>query len=317
MKMRAALLLSLAIVACNRASTDEHGVREPQLPPSSVPAAPQDTKAAAAAAALQDGIVVAALAPATNIQPQLIGYATVLDLSELFASASQYEAAQAQREQAAAHLQSTNAELQRQRVLNADNRNVSDRAVQETAATAASDAAAVRAAEASLRAAENAARQRWGAALASGVIRNAAWARGLARGDSALLEVAFSADGPPPATIQVQSRTARYLAQTPRVNARLLRASHYYLVAPGSQFPVGMTIDIHGNPASSNGVIVPATAVVWIDGAAAVFVEASPGKYEKHPIAATTHVPAGFLETSLAPGTRVVVQGAQQLVAAD
>lgn len=294
--MRWTALLLLAAVACRQA--DETA------------AAPEPKKEAAAI-----GIVTAALAPATNVQPQLIGYATVVDLSELFASASQYAAADAQLQQAAAHLQSTNAELQRQRVLNADDHNISDRVLQETASAAASDAASVRAAEASVRAAQSAARQRWGAVLANGVIGNAPWARGLASGDTAVLEVAFNGDGPPPATIQVQSRTAHYLARTPRVNARLLRASHYYLAAPASEFPVGLTIDLHAVPASVNGVIVPAAAVVWVNGAATVFVEDRPSHYEPHTITASTHVAEGYVETSLAPGTRVVVQGAQQLAA--
>jgi multidrug efflux system membrane fusion protein len=296
---RTAFLLLAALAchtACHRAAEEES-------------AAPEPEKKAPI------GIVTAALRPATNVQPQLIGYATVVDLSELFASASQYAAADAQRQQAAAHLQSTNAELQRQRVLNADDHNISDRALQETAAAAASDAAAVRAAEASLRAAQNAARQRWGAVLANGVIANAAWARGLASGDTAVLEVAFNADGTPPATLRVQSRTARYLARTPRVNARLLRASHYYLAAPASEFPVGMTLDLHASAAGTNGVLVPAAAVVWVNGAATVFVEDAPSHYEPHTIAATNHVAEGYVETSLAPGTRVVVQGAQQLAA--
>jgi multidrug efflux system membrane fusion protein len=299
--MKWTVLLLLAAMACHPAATDEDDVEKP-------PAKKEEKKEPI-------GIVTAALLPAANAQPQLLGYATVVDLSELFASASQYAAADAQRQQAAAHLQSTNAELARQRLLNADDHNISDRAVQETAAAAATDAAAVRAAEASVHAAENAARQRWGAVLAHGVIADAPWARGLASGDTAVLEVAFNGDGPPPATVRVQARTARYLAAAPRVNARLLRASHYYLASPASEFPVGLSIDLYGSPATANGVVVPAAAVVWVNGAATVFVEDRPSHYAPHTIGAATHVPGGYVETSLPAGTRVVVQGAQQLAA--
>lgn len=296
--MRSIAFLLLAVMACHPAAVDEDDAA------ASTPKPKQPSL----------GIVTAELRPATNVQPQLIGYATVLDLSELFASASQVAAADAQRQQAAAHLQSTNAELRRQRVLNADDHNISDRVLQETAAAAAFDAASVHAAEVSLRAAQNAAQQRWGATLANGVIANAGWAHGLANGGTSVLEVAFNGDGAPPATVQVQSRTARHLARTPRVNARLLRASHYYLVAPASEFPIGMTIDLHGS-ASTRGVIVPAAAVVWVNGAATVFVEDKPSHYEPHTITAASHVAGGYLDTSLPPGTRVVVQGAQQLAA--
>jgi hypothetical protein len=295
--MRWAAFLLLAAMACHQAAAPDDDAKEAESKSVKAPI----------------GIVTAELQPSTNVKPQLIGYATVVDVSELFASAAQYAAAAAQRQQAAAHFESTSAELQRQRVLNADDHNISDRAVQETAAVAASDAAAVRAAEASLSATRNAARQRWGTVLADGVMANADWARGLASGQAALLEVAFNTDAVPPSTIRAQSHTARYLAATRRADARLLRASHYYLAAPASAFPTGMTIEVGASAGSPSAAIVPASAVIWVNGTATVFVEDLPAHYAPHTITAATHVPEGYVETSLPAGTRVVVQGAQQL----
>jgi hypothetical protein len=265
-----------------------------------------------------NGIVVAALQPAANVTTGTIGYATVVDLTDLFASASQYAAAQAQRQQAAARVQSSNAELARQRILNADNHNISDRALQETAAGAASDAATLHGADTSLTSIDNAVRQRWGTVLANGVLRQTAWARGLLRGDSALLEVAFSTAGAPPATISVQSstgqqRSARFIGTAPRVDARLQRAAYHYLAGPASEFPVGMSIELAGRTGATSGVLVPASAVVWANGVATVFVEESAGHFTAHPIDASARAAEGFV-VDLPPGTRVVVEGAQQLL---
>jgi hypothetical protein len=284
---------------------------------SGAPAA--ESTAASTDTAQENGIVVIALQPASHATPTVIGYATVVDIGELFSSASQYAAADAQHRQFAAQLEASRTALARQQLLNADNKNASDRAVQEAAAVAATDAASLRAADANRAAIENVARQRWGATLASGVIHGSAWATALQRGDAALLELAFTGDAPPPVTVVVRSgsrrqRTARLLAASPRVDARLQHAAHNYLASPGAEFPVGLSIEVTGRGAAANGVLVPARAVVWDNGVATVFVEKHAGEYDALAITATTRADEGFIEPGLAPGTRVVVEGAQQLL---
>lgn len=268
--------------------------------------------------AQQNGIIAVALQPASQQSTVIIGNATVVDVTDLVNAASQYAAALAQRDQAAAHLQASRAALERLRALNADNHNVSDRAVQEAAAAAASDEASVRSADVSALAAEAAARQRWGAVLARGIIGSAAWARQLASREAVLVEAAFTNETAPPQQIQITGAMgrpvrARHLAVSPRVDARLQKPVHDYL-APASELPVGLITNIHAPLASHGGVLVPKNAVVWHGPQALVFVEDRPGHYVQHPISAQTPLDGGFLETSLQPGTRVVTAGAQQLL---
>jgi multidrug efflux system membrane fusion protein len=269
--------------------------------------------------AQENGILAVALQPASQASPSVIGYATVLDASELFSAVDQYVGADGRRRQFAAQLEASRAALARQQILNADDKNVSDRAVQEAAAAAAADAASLRAAEASSAAIESAARQRWGATIASGSIHGSAWSRALLRGDAALVELAFTGDAPPPATLTLQSaahrpRTARFLAVSPRVDARLQRAAYDYLVSPAAEFPVGLSIEVTGRADAAAGVLVPTRAVVWDNGTATVFVEDRAGHYAPRPISAAVRVDEGFIERDLPPGTRVVVAGAQQLL---
>ena len=267
--------------------------------------------------AKQNGITVVELQPASRAASVTIGNATVVDVTDLVNSASQYAAALAQRDQAAAHLQASRATLARLRTLNADARVVSDQAVQDAAAAAASDEANVRAADVSARAAETAARQKWGATLAHGIISNAPWARQLAAREAVLVEVAFMDQEPVPERIQVNGAmgrpvAARHLAVSPRVDARLQKPVHDY-IAPAAELPVGIITTIH-QPLPSHGVLMPKDAVVWNGSQALVFVEDRPGHYVQHPIDARTPIDGDFLETSLKPGMRVVTTGAQQLL---
>ncbi|HKR66451.1 MAG TPA: hypothetical protein VJZ00_22180, partial [Thermoanaerobaculia bacterium] len=106
--------------------------------------------------------------------------------------------------------------------------------------------------------------------------------------------------------------TARFLAVSPHVDARLQKPVYDYL-APADELPVGLVTTIHA-PLASPGVVVPREAVVWNGAQALVFIEDRAGHYAQHSIDARTAIDGGFLETSLQPGTRVVTAGAQQLL---
>src|SRR5205814_2355466 len=75
----------------------------------------------------------------------------VVDVKELADFANQVAAARAQAEQASAKAAFDERELQRLRTLNADNRNVSDKAVQEAASNTAANNAQVAAANATMQ----------------------------------------------------------------------------------------------------------------------------------------------------------------------
>jgi len=240
-----------------------------------------------------------------------VGNATVVDVTDLAAVASQRANAMAQRDQAAARLRATRAELDRLRALNADDHNVSDRAVQDAAAAAASDEASVQSANAALLAIDAAARQRWGAVLAV--------APQLASREKVLVDVAFTADMAPPARIHLtgasrRTITASYLGAAPRVDARLQKPIYEYL-APGVDLPIGLDTAARAN-AGTRGVLVPKSAVVWNGEQAIVFVEDRPGHYVQHDMSTRVAIDGGFIDASLQPGTRVVVTGAQQLLSA-
>lgn len=308
--MRRVIVLLFLVLACGRESEEAPAEAAKTASDESSVTLPRET-------AQQNGITVVALQPASQQTTVVIGNATVVDVTDLVNAASQYAAALAQRDQAAAHLQASRATLERLRALNADDHNVSDRAVQEAAATAASDGASVRSAEVSALAAEAAARQRWGTVLARGIIGGAPWARQLASREAVLVEAAFTSEAAPPREIEITGAMgrpviARHLAVSPRVDARLQKPVHDYL-APASELPVGLITSIHAPLPAHGGVLVPKDAVVWHGAQALVFVEDRPGHYVQHPISAQLPLDGGYVEI-LPPGTRVVTTGAQQLL---
>lgn len=309
--MRKALVLLLIMLACGPRSEEAPAEGSTTTSDESSVTMPHET-------AQQNGITVVALQPASQQSTVIIGNATVIDVTDLVSTASQYAGALAQRDQAAAHLQASRATFERLRALNADNHNVSDRAVQEASAAAASDEASVRSADVSALAAEAAARQRWGAVLARGIIGGAPWARQLASREAVLVEAAFTNEATPPQQIEITGAMgrmvmARHLAVSPRVDARLQKPVHDYL-APAAELPVGLITSIHAPLTQRGGVLVPKSAVVWHGPQALVFVEDRPGHYVQHPISAQTPLEGGFFEPSLQPGTRIVTAGAQQLL---
>ncbi len=296
--IRTLCVLLLFVFACGRAHEEEATRAEKT----------ETAVTLSAETARANDIVVTTLAPAEQ-RDAIIGNATVVDVTELVNATSQRAAALAQREQAAARLTASRAELQRLRVLNADDRNVSDRAVQEAAANVAMDEASVRSADNAAASAEAAARQRWGVALTH--------ARALAARDEALLEVVFTANGVPPARIRVAGAAgapvvARYLAPAPRVDARLQKPLHQY-VAPARDLPTGFVTTIHAG-LQPQGVFIPRGAVVWYGDKALVFVEEAPGHYAPRAIDATVAADGGFIVDALKPGQRIVTSGAQQLL---
>ena len=310
------LILSAALVAPLTACRDQ-GDPEDRA---AVSAAPGKNSASGevslpANAAATNGILVSAVkaAPAAEVT----GYAVVIDTTELVASASQWRAAIAQRMQAAARAAASAAERKRLEILNADNHNVSDRAVQDARAAATGDQAALDGASAAVSAAEVAVVQRWGAVLGQRMLRGGALANDLAQRRVVVVEAALPEGGHPP-TITLRRDDgglvpARLLSSSQRVDPRLQRPTFFYL-APAANLPVGMTLQVIVSSAAAGGVFVPLPAVVWLGGEAAVFVERAPGRYVRTPIDPSTPVAGGYLDRQIAPGTRIVVRGAEQLL---
>lgn len=242
------------------------------------------------------GIATTTLGAVTTNE-ELQAFGDVVDVKDLADFANQYAAARAQQQQAAAKAAFDERELQRLSALNADNKNVSDRAVQEAAAAVAADSGQAAAAAASIQGARAAAVQRFGAA----VVDNESLLLDLVAMRKVLIELALPAGVAPPPAAAISDVRATLLAPAPRVDPRLQGRTFFYL-APGGKLSAGMNVE--ARIPTSRGmarVVVPPEAVVSWQGRSWIYVRRAPTKFAR--IDAAAHA-----------GDEVVTTGAQQLL---
>lgn len=164
----------------------------------------------------------------------------------------------------------------------------------------------------------------WGAeALARRDV--AAFAERLARGEAALARVDVAAPSFQPARIWVtapsqggEERAVRLLGAAPGVDPGL-QARGLLVALDADPLPIGAALlgRIEGAEAA-RGVWLPESAVVWHDGAAWVFVARGANEFERRAVHLTAARRPGFsIGDGVAPGDRVVVSGAQQLLSAE
>jgi hypothetical protein len=259
------------------------------------------------------GLTAAPVSASTqSAQMQLFG--TVVDVQELTSAASQIANARAQYDQATAKGTYDRTELGRLRTLNADNKNVSDRAVQEAASNVAADDAAIKSAAAAVDAAVNAARQRFGP-----LMDNESLYQQIVAMRRALVQIAIPSRTPAPRAIQIAAPDgtrigADLIGIAPRVDPKLQGASYFY-IAPGGKLSSGMNVTAHFAGAQSmSGAMVPNDAVVSFQGRSWVYVKRDATHFSRREISVSAPVAGGFFVTNIPPDTQVVINGAQQLL---
>jgi hypothetical protein len=271
----------------------------------------------------RSGIVVEPLTAATH-RAGSSAYGSVLDLTDLASLRGAFTAARARVEKGRAALAASQAEFERLQTLYADQRNASQKALQEAAAKARSDEAEVGAAEGALEDQRALARQRWGVVVAGWLDDGAGPLADLLHDKERLLEITLPPGSAPPAprtlvTVRAGAGPvveARVISPAPRTDARIQGAAFLCTVSPSPDLLPGMTVvaQVPSGP-SSSGVVVPSSSVVWWQGRAWVYVERAAGTFARREAATDAPVPGGFFQpVGFASGERVVVRGAQTLL---
>ena len=254
---------------------------------------------------------------------QLQGFGTVLGLQELVDLRNNYTAARAQAEKARVTLLASSREYQRLKILHGEDRAISDKALQAAEATWRSDEATARAAEQALNAVEQNARQQFGPTLAHAAVNGAPVFQRLAQQEAALVQVTLPAGtrvSAAPATARLQlpdgaSATASLVSTAPRTDPRLQGQSFYYTALSTALFP-GMTVTawLSTGP-ETDGLTVPADAVVWWQGRAWVYAQQAPERYQRMELPTDSPAEDGwFVGRDFAGGKPLVIRGAQMLL---
>lgn len=275
-----------------------------------------------------DAVTVTALKPGFY-QKQVEAYGEVLaagGLGELYKS---YVAAESGLAKAKAQVNSSGQEYARLKVLNASNKNVSDRRLQEAQARLAAGKAEEANAEGALKTAKDTISLNWGAAISQWIIGYKPAFRRVVEAKDVLVQLTVSPAAPLkgiPKAVLVMTPSgaairARFVSRATATNPRIQGMSFIY-IAPSSEgrLAPGMSVTAQMPSAGTQrqqGFFVPASAVVWLQDKAWVYVKKSETGFDRVEVPVSNPVSGGYFVTgvsSFSAGDEVVVSGAQALL---
>ena len=271
---------------------------------------------------LQSGIRTAVLAP-IDYRHETIAYGSVVDLQPLIDYRTRFAAAVGASETAKATALASQAEYERNRILYADNQNVSLKAVQTARATAAADRAkAVSAAlyETDLRAAIT---QQFGKTLTAWALAaDAQPFRALLKREKVLLNITLplGENLTAPSVIDVSAYNQRrisavLLTPSPLSDPVLPGRSYFYYAA--TTIPTNTRIVAYLPVADSQqrGLFIPSGALVWYGGQPWVYIQLDKDRFARRVVPQQSPGNDGFYVTQeFKPGDAIVVRGAQLLL---
>jgi hypothetical protein len=261
---------------------------------------------------------------ATSHREEFRAYGIVLPVQELVDLRNSFTSAKAQVEKYRASVEASRREYERLKALHEDSRNISDKVFQAAEATWRSDEANVRAAEEALHALEGTARQQWGTVITRWLFDESPAFDRLLRQDDTLIQVTLPSgtsllSSPQTALVEAASGTsvsATLVSPSPRTDPRIQGMSFFYVALSQIGLLPGMNVSAYLPVGPQvQRVVVPATAVVWLQGKAWVYVQKDAEHFARREISTGTPVKDGwFIVKGLSAGDRVVVSGAQLLL---
>lgn len=237
----------------------------------------------------QSGIKTIVLSSA-QYQASTASFASVEALDGLLEMRTRYLAALADSNVIRSNLASKQENVRRLQILNQDDKNISDSAVQEALASLHADQAKLVASQALAKSIRDSMQQQWGASLAewaSQASPNGAFLS-LLHDESVLIKVSLPFDTTPQAKtrLQVNQIGGPGLAQATLVSAApqadsTLQGKTYFYLAPAKNLRAGMRVSarLDNQVQTSQGVIVPHQAVVWFANQAWVYQKRQADKH--------------------------------------
>jgi hypothetical protein len=253
---------------------------------------------------------------------------SIISIQTLVDYNSQYQLLKSQLALAESVLPNHQLQYQRYKQLNEDDKNVSDKAVQEAQALVISDQTQIKATQAQLKALTDTIIAQWGQPLAMLVTQHPSPGplHELLMQKKVLVQVSFPLNFKAPegnsslyiSPIQdeVTPIKADYVSQSIQTDISNIGKTYFYS-APADYLRVGMRVNVvpaQSSAATMKGVIVPNQAIAWHGGMAWIYVKTKPDTFLRKPVASDIELDNGWFDNSIAPGTEVVTRGAQLLL---
>jgi len=252
---------------------------------------------------------------------------TVVSIQTLVDYNSQYQLLKSQLALAESVLPNHQLQYQRYKQLNDDDKNISDKAVQEAQLLVINDQTHIKTTQAQLKALNDTIVAQWGQPLATLVTQHPSPGplHDLLMQKKVLVQVSFPLNFKAPegnssiliTPIQdeVTPIRADYVSQSIQTDISNIGKTYFYS-APADYLRVGMRVNVVPAQASSSmkGVIVPNQAIAWHGGMAWIYVKTKANTFLRKPVASDIELDNGWFDNSLTPGTEVVIRGAQLLL---
>ena len=277
---------------------------------------------APAAAQQAGGLEVRALeAGATASSTQAL--ATILALQPLIEQRRGLLTASLDARRAALAADAARLEARRLALLHADDRLVSDKALETAQTSAATEGANLEAARAQTALTTATLTAQWGPVVAGWIVHDSVPLRELVAGRSVLLQVSPISGAPETRPSRVDIRLpgggivrATIVSAAAQSDPKFQTPSYYAIAPANPALMPGASLSASLPSGSSlHGVAVPDEAVVRADGRAFVYIATASGEFVRRPIVTDSPTASGWLvRQGLDPGTRVVVRGVQLLL---
>jgi hypothetical protein len=273
----------------------------------------------------QTGVELLELVETTHLS-ETIATGRVLDIQPLVQLRTDYNTARGEEAVARAAVAGSSRAVQRLRVLNREDGNVSARQLQEAESVAAADTARAQSAARRIQDVRNQALATWGAALAEMALseQSPAFDALVARQDVLVMVTLSPGEELPadngfiyvgPTGERLRARKAYLLASAAQADV-LAPGETYIFRTSASKLRTGMRMDawIPRPGAPGKGVEVPGAAVIWYANKLWVYVQRDEELFVRHPLNEYEETRDGwFVTEGVKPGDRIVIRGAQML----
>ena len=248
-----------------------------------------------------------------------------MDLSGLTDLRNTIEGAKAQLSKASAALEVAQKDYERVKALHENNQNVSQKIVQAAEGTLRAEESNVQTAQAALTAAQATGSQQWGKVIADWIVKSEPQVKRLQAQEDLLVQVTLSpgqtlTDVPQEASINTADGRlvpAKFVSLALRTDPKIQGQSLFFItptenagLLPGMNIaallPIGKTLE---------GVIVPRSAVVWLQGRAWVYVQINPDRFARREISTEQPATDGWFQSKgFSQGQRFVSKAPQVLL---
>ncbi len=279
-------------------------------------------------AAQQNSGIKTAKVNAAQFQGEIKSFGNVVSIDSLIEAKTKYLNLKSNADLVRAASSQNMQQYQRLKTLNDDDKNVSDRVVQEALGIVNADKAQVTANELQIRNLQNNVNLQWGEALAKLVfadnlpphLANLLDRKNVLIQMTLPLSTATPKSGASIIVTPINDADTRikavYVSPASTSDANVFGKTFYYS-APAEQLRIGMRVSVElSNSASDtvSGVIVPSSAVVWYAGTPWAYFKQKPDQFLRKPISTDTEVETGWFNRELDASNEVVVSGAQLLL---